>query len=100
LDEPTSALDVSVQAEILNLLCDLQDERGLTFLMVSHDLGVVAHMCKRTAVMHAGMIVVTLDVDALVNGGATKSYTKKLIAASEAYGEDPRDIAQPRVSSK
>ncbi len=100
LDEPTSALDVSVQAEILNLLCDLQDERGLTYLMVSHDLGVVAHMCKRTAVMHAGMIVETLDVDALINGGATKSYTKKLIAASEAYGEDPRDIAQPRASSK
>jgi peptide/nickel transport system ATP-binding protein len=98
LDEPTSALDVSVQAEILNLLCDLQDERGLTYLMVSHDLGVVAHMCKRTAVMHAGIIVETLDVDALVNGGATQTYTKRLIAASEAYGEDPRDIAQPRAS--
>lgn len=93
LDEPTSALDVSVQAEILNLLSDLQDERGLTYLMVSHDLGVVAHMCKRTAVMHAGKIVETLDVAALVNGQATQDYTKKLIAASEAYGEDPRDSA-------
>lgn len=100
LDEPTSALDVSVQAEILNLLSDLQDARGLTYVMVSHDLGVVAHMCKRTAVMQAGMIVETLDVDALVNGGATKAYTKKLIAASEAYGEDPRDIAQLRAASK
>ncbi len=99
LDEPTSALDVSVQAEILNLLSDLQDERGLTYVMVSHDLGVVAHMCKRTAVMQAGMIVETLDVDALVNGGATKTYTKKLILASEAYGEDPREITQARVSN-
>ncbi len=94
LDEPTSALDVSVQAEILNLLCDLQDERGLTYLMVTHDLGVVAHMCRRTAVMQAGVIVETLSVDALVNGGATQEYTKRLIAASEAYGEDPRDLVQ------
>lgn len=89
LDEPTSALDVSVQAEILNLLCDLQEERGLTFLMVTHDLGVVAHMCNRTAVMQAGKLVETLSVEALVNGGATEDYTRKLIAASEAYGEKP-----------
>ncbi len=99
LDEPTSALDVSVQAEILNLLSDLQDERGLTYVMVSHDLGVVAHMCKRTAVMQAGIMVETLDVDALVNGGARENYTKQLIAASEAYGEDPTGITQARVSS-
>lgn len=89
LDEPTSALDVSVQAEILNLLCDLQEQRGLTFLMVTHDLGVVAHMCNRTAVMQAGRLVETLSVDALVNGGAADPYTRKLIAASEAYGEEP-----------
>lgn len=100
LDEPTSALDVSVQAEILNLLCDLQDERGLTYLMVSHDLGVVAHMCKRTAVMRAGTIVETLSVDALVHGGATQPYTKELVAASEAYGEEPGTISEPRVSSR
>ena len=94
LDEPTSALDVSVQAEILNLLCDLQEQRGLTFLMVTHDLGVVAHMCNRTAVMQAGKLVETLSVDALVNGGAADPYTRKLIAASEAYGEAP---AQPQL---
>jgi peptide/nickel transport system ATP-binding protein len=94
LDEPTSALDVSVQAEILNLLCDLQDEHGLTFLMVTHDLGVVAHMCNRTAVMQSGKLVETLPVDALVNGGATEPYTRKLIAASESYGEAPASSSQ------
>jgi peptide/nickel transport system ATP-binding protein len=83
-----------VQAEILNLLCDLQDEHGLTFLMVTHDLGVVAHMCNRTAVMQSGKLVETLPVDALVNGGATEPYTRKLIAASESYGEAPASSSQ------
>jgi peptide/nickel transport system ATP-binding protein len=56
LDEPTSALDVSVQAEILNLLNQLKSRYGMTMLLVSHDAGVVAHMCDRAAVMHAGSI--------------------------------------------
>ncbi|GGA02209.1 ABC transporter ATP-binding protein [Dyella caseinilytica] len=56
LDEPTSALDVSVQAEILNLLNQLKARYGMTMLLVSHDAGVVAHMCDRAAVMRAGSI--------------------------------------------
>ena len=88
LDEPTSALDVSVQAEILNLLKDLQKSRGLTYLMVSHDLGVISHMCSQTAVMQAGKIVERMAIDDLRKGKAENPYTKRLLAASEAYGED------------
>ena len=84
LDEPTSALDVSVQAEVLNLLADVRQRLGLTYLLVSHDLGVVAHLCGRLAVMQHGRIVETLDADTLCAGAATHPYTQALVAASEA----------------
>lgn len=85
LDEPTSALDVSVQAEILNLLKRLQQERGLTYLMVSHNLAVVAHLCSRIAVMNRGRIVEALDVGQLRRGEVEEAYTRQLLSASAGF---------------
>ncbi|SEA34522.1 ABC transporter ATP-binding protein [Rubrimonas cliftonensis] len=82
LDEPTSALDASVQAEALNLLSRLRVERGLTFLMVSHDLAVIDHMCDAVAVMRDGAVVERLDRATLADGGAQEPYTRQLLAAS------------------
>ncbi|MGO4907842.1 ABC transporter ATP-binding protein [Pseudorhodobacter sp. W20_MBD10_FR17] len=82
LDEPTSALDVSVQAEILNLLVDLRRDRGLTYVMVSHDLSVVGHMCERLAVMKGGEIVEVMGVGTLRRMEATHPYSQSLLAAS------------------
>jgi peptide/nickel transport system ATP-binding protein len=81
-DEPTSALDVSVQAEILNLLKRIGRGHGLTMLMVSHDLAVIAHMCTRIAVMYQGEIVEMLEVERLRRGEADHPYTRILLDAS------------------
>lgn len=88
LDEPTSALDVSVQAEILNLLAELQQEAKLTYLMVTHDLGVIAHLCQKVAVMQYGKILETLTTGALVNGEAQTAYTRMLINGSQRYSRE------------
>jgi peptide/nickel transport system ATP-binding protein len=85
LDEPTSALDVSVQAEILNLLSRLRSAYRLTSILVSHDLGVVAHLCARIAVMQLGELVEVITVDGLRKGKVSKDYTRQLIAASSGY---------------
>lgn len=82
LDEPTSALDVSVQAEILNLLTDLRRDHGLTYIMVSHDLGVVGHLCERIAVMKQGRIVELLDVETMRRLEASDPYTRQLLDSS------------------
>jgi len=85
LDEPTSALDVSVQAEILNLLARLRRERGLTYILVSHNLAVVAHLCERLLVMNAGRAVEELTVDQLRAATPSEPYTRQLLQASLGY---------------
>ena len=78
LDEPTSALDVSVQAEVLNLLTDLQARRGLTYVLVSHNLAVVAHLCPVVGVMQGGKLVETVATGDLRAGRVTHSHTRAL----------------------
>ena len=85
LDEPTSALDASVQAEVLNLLEDLRARRGLSFVMVSHDLAVVTHLCTRLVVMQRARIVEALDSTQLVAGAAKAAYTRSLMKAAEGF---------------
>ena len=80
LDEPVSALDVSIQAGIINLLLDLQDRFGLSYLFVSHDLSVVKHLAHRVAVMYKGVIVEQGDGDQVFTNPA-HDYTKRLLAA-------------------
>lgn len=85
LDEPTSALDVSIQAEILNLLADIRREFGVTYLLVSHDLGVIAHMCDRFAVMRQGRLIEVASREDLAGGKLGDPYSQQLLVASRGY---------------
>jgi peptide/nickel transport system ATP-binding protein len=85
LDEPTSALDVSVQAEILNLLARLRRQHRLTYVLVSHNLAIVAHLCERLLVMNAGRAVEELTVAQLRAAEPTQPYTRQLLQASVGY---------------
>jgi peptide/nickel transport system ATP-binding protein len=85
LDEPTSALDVSVQAEILNLLAKLRREHGLTMLMVSHDLAVIAHLCERVGVMQGGALVELTTADALASGTVAHEHTRELLRSNAGF---------------
>ncbi|WP_416768992.1 ABC transporter ATP-binding protein [Pseudomonas sp. RHF3.3-3] len=78
-DESVAALDVSIQAQILNLFMDLRDQLGLTYLFISHDLGVVEHLCDRVVVMYLGRVVESASVDELF-ARANHPYTQALLA--------------------
>lgn len=104
-DEPTSALDVSVQAQILNLMRDLQDQLGLTYLFISHDLSVVRHMANRIGVLYLGALVEIADSKELFNA-PQHPYTRMLLDAvpdlemtgrerKEVEGEIPNPINPP-----
>ncbi|NRA58739.1 MAG: ABC transporter ATP-binding protein [Phycisphaerales bacterium] len=90
-DEPTSALDVSIQAQIINLLTDLQEEFGLSYLFISHDMAVIQHVCKRIAVMYKGQIVETGSRDEILKNPQHK-YTQSLLSAVPE--PDPRRVKQ------
>jgi oligopeptide transport system ATP-binding protein len=92
-DEPVSALDVSIQAQIINLLDDLQDDFGLTYLFVAHDIGVVRHISDRIAVMHDGKIVEEGTADQVCEH-PKDDYTKKLLSAVPV--PDPREARARR----
>jgi peptide/nickel transport system ATP-binding protein len=95
-DEPVSALDVSVQAQALNLMSDLQRDAGVTFLLISHDLGVVAHICETTAVMFRGRIV-EIGPTAELFGAPAHHYTRELVDATPRLDRSIRAASPPKA---
>ncbi|MET0753585.1 MAG: ABC transporter ATP-binding protein [Pyrinomonadaceae bacterium] len=100
-DEPTTALDVTIQAQILNLLREFKDELGMSIIIITHDLGVVAQLADHVAVMYAGRIVENAPVEAIFNS-PQHPYTQALVASIPRLGEQPERLqiiegAPPRL---
>ncbi|HSK73143.1 MAG TPA: ABC transporter ATP-binding protein [Pyrinomonadaceae bacterium] len=100
-DEPTTALDVTIQAQILNLLREFKEEFGMSIVIITHDLGVVAQLADRVAVMYAGRIVENAPVEAIFKN-PQHPYTQALVASIPRLGEQPERLvtiegAPPRL---
>ena len=94
-DEPTSALDVSVQAQVLNLMSDLKDDLGLTYLLITHDLTVVRHMADRIGVLYLGRLVEEADPQALFEA-PKHPYTRMLLDAAPQIDGFGREVEPPK----
>ena len=95
-DEPTTALDVTIQAQILKLLRELQARLGMALMLITHDLGIVRHMAERVSVMHRGRIVEQCATAAIF-GAPRDDYTRRLLAAEPKGRPDPAPAAAPEI---
>ena len=98
-DEPTTALDVTIQAQILRLLMDIRARRGLSIILITHDLGIVAQICDRIAVMRQGRVVEVGEKRGLL-AAPSHAYTRSLIASHPSLPDGGRDAAVRRSASR